>query len=329
MSEPKYRDEEWLREQYIEQGKSTYDIADECGCDNTTVRRWMERHDVKRRTCGPRLPDERLKDEEWLREQYVERGRSSGDIANECGCHANTVLKRIKRHGIQRRPANAEVDPRLNDEEWLHEQYVERERSTYDIAEVCGCAPGTVINRLKRCGIETRGCGYHGGGGVPPAEPRLSDEEWLRQQYVEKTRSTRDIAEVCACSHSVVYKWLNRHGIDLRDANDPRYRMGKNNHRWGGGKKPYGPGWNASKRRQVRERDGHRCQDCGTTQAEHKAEYDQKLHVHHLIKARDIDGPEERNAPENLITLCRDCHRRWEQLSEAGIRPQIDGVTAD
>jgi len=41
------------------------------------------------------------------------------------------------------------------------------------------------------------------------------------------------------------------------------------------------------------------------------------------------DDPEERNAAENLITLCRDCHQRWERMAEAGIRPQIDGFTAD
>jgi len=92
----------------------------------------------------------------------------------------------------------------------------------------------------------------------------------------------------------------------------------------------YGPGWNESKRRAVRARDNHCCQDCGMTQADHSDEHDERLHVHHLIKARDIDDPEERNAMENLITLCRDCHATtWERLSEAGLRPQMSHATTD
>jgi len=31
----------------------------------------------------------------------------------------------------------------------------------------------------------------------------------------------------------------------------------------------------------------------------------------------------------NLITLCRDCHSDWEQVSEMGIRPEIISETAD
>jgi len=207
---------------------------------------------------------------------------------------------------------------KYRDEEWLREQYVNEGRSTYDIADECGCSSTTVNRWLEKHAIKTRPS-----SGLPP--DMLTDEGWLREQYVEEERSTRDIADECGCGSSTISRWLKRHGIGTRSIE------GEHNPRWNGGSQPYGLGWNASKRRAVRERDGYICQApaCSVTQDDHLDRYDERLHVHHLIKARDVDDPEERNAAENLITLCRDCHQRWERMAEAGIRPQIDGVTAD
>ena len=50
-------------------------------------------------------------------------------------------------------------------------------------------------------------------------------------------------------------------------------------------------------RNQVLERDGWRCQNCGSSK---------DLHVHH-VKARSKLGHDE---SRNLITLCVVCHRR-------------------
>jgi 5-methylcytosine-specific restriction endonuclease McrA len=48
---------------------------------------------------------------------------------------------------------------------------------------------------------------------------------------------------------------------------------------------------------QVLERDGWRCQDCGSVQM---------LEVHHVNPRSKLGH----DASENLITLCVDCHRR-------------------
>jgi 5-methylcytosine-specific restriction endonuclease McrA len=50
-------------------------------------------------------------------------------------------------------------------------------------------------------------------------------------------------------------------------------------------------------RTDVLERDGWRCQNCGTSE---------RLQVHH-IRSRSALGDD---AAENLITLCADCHRQ-------------------
>ncbi|WP_133412359.1 HNH endonuclease [Natrarchaeobaculum sulfurireducens] len=99
---------------------------------------------------------------------------------------------------------------------------------------------------------------------------------------------------------------------------------GENNPNWLGGSLPYGPGWNESKKEAVRERDGCQCVSCGLPQAEHYGQYGQKLDVHHITPARQIDDPEERNAIGNLASLCIPCHRKWEKM--APLRPVTNPV---
>lgn len=56
-------------------------------------------------------------------------------------------------------------------------------------------------------------------------------------------------------------------------------------------------------RQYVLHRDGYTCQYCGAHGTEKKTV---KLHVHHL-ESRKVGG----NAPDNLITLCEDCHKAY------------------
>jgi len=48
----KYKDADWLREQYVDEYKSTYDMADECGVAPVTIRKYMDRHSIERRSRG-------------------------------------------------------------------------------------------------------------------------------------------------------------------------------------------------------------------------------------------------------------------------------------
>jgi len=71
---------------------------------------------------------------------------------------------------------------------------------------------------------------------------------------------------------------------------------------WRGGisREPYGWEWSPELREAVRQRDGHRCQLCGISQAE----CGRKLDVHH------IDYDKQDNDPAKLITLCKPCHSK-------------------
>ena len=315
MSDKRYQDADWLREQYLERGRSQADIAGELGCGRSTVSDWLHKHDIETREKASATPDARLKDADWLREQYVERTRSTADIAGKLECSKSTVSRWLRRHDIETRGKSTTADARLKDADWLREQYVGRERSTADIADELGCGSSSVRKWLHKHDIETR----EGRRAAPDA--RLKDADWLREQYVERGRTQADIADECGCVQGTVSRWLHRHDIETRGCGYSR--VGENHPQWNGGRFPYGPGWNERKRQRVRERDGYECVRCGATQEEHKARYGERLHVHHLTKAREIDDAEERNSISNLVALCRDCHADWERVSAAGLRPQI------
>lgn len=74
-----------------------------------------------------------------------------------------------------------------------------------------------------------------------------------------------------------------------------------------------GDAWEEAKR-EAKARDGH-CQLCGCTSEEQRDRPDlwgDDLHAHHIEPVSSFDIPEEAHTPENLITLCAECHRKVE-----------------
>jgi len=87
----------------------------------------------------------------------------------------------------------------------------------------------------------------------------------------------------------------------------------------------YGPDW-ASRREEVRARDGYRCRHCGAPEREGR-QHD----VHHVVPFQAfgyIPGVNDlyklANRPENLVTLCPACHRRVERAR--GARSALSGL---
>jgi DEAD/DEAH box helicase domain-containing protein len=74
---------------------------------------------------------------------------------------------------------------------------------------------------------------------------------------------------------------------------------------WTNDPNDYGANWPAQRNR-TRDRDGYRCQMCGSP--EQAREHD----VHHKIPFRQFASYQQANQLSNLITLCRSCHHRAE-----------------
>ncbi|WP_259369962.1 HNH endonuclease [Salinarchaeum sp. Harcht-Bsk1] len=88
--------------------------------------------------------------------------------------------------------------------------------------------------------------------------------------------------------------------------------VGPDHHQWTGSCPEYGHGWSAV-RRAARVRDEYECQICGTS----KVDMGRNPDVHHIVPVREFPDPGDAHCLENVITLCRSCHRKAETGSIA------------
>lgn len=81
-----------MREQYITEGRSQNDIAEECDVHRTTIRRWREKLCIKKK----------YKFESWMKEQYVDEDRTLADIAEEFDVATTTIEYWRDKFGISK-----------------------------------------------------------------------------------------------------------------------------------------------------------------------------------------------------------------------------------
>jgi len=76
----KYRDEEWLRDQYHGERLSAGDIADKCDCAKSTILRWLDRHGIDKR--------DRSEAAEIRAERYPHTTEAGAEALKEHGVNA-------------------------------------------------------------------------------------------------------------------------------------------------------------------------------------------------------------------------------------------------
>lgn len=80
-----------------------------------------------------------------------------------------------------------------------------------------------------------------------------------------------------------------------------------------------------SVREKVLNRDSHECQFCGRTNDEHIEKHDRGLEAHHIIPQKDGGS----DTLDNLITVCRGCHRTLESTHAKAVTDVIDPEQAN
>lgn len=92
---------------------------------------------------------------DWFRKQYVNKGRSTGDIADELDVSRETVRKRLKGYDIELR--SQQINEQIRNREWLYEQYRVEKRQPHEIADELNCSVGSVHRWLNEHDIEKFG----------------------------------------------------------------------------------------------------------------------------------------------------------------------------
>lgn len=118
----------------------------------------------------------KLKDEKWLREQYVDKRRTLESIAQEIGCNKGTVGRALKVFEIGARKRTSK-HPQLADYDWLYNAYIVEKRGMNSIAKEVGASVGVVGEHLRQKGIPTRSVreGMENAGLTSPIK-RLGDK---------------------------------------------------------------------------------------------------------------------------------------------------------
>lgn len=147
------------------------------------------------------------------------------------------------------------------------------------------------------------------------------NREWLIEMYVERKRSSADIAAEIGTTDANVLYWLKKHSIPRRTvsgaraikhwgatgaANPMHGKTGAANHRYVDGSSPerhrlYAQSIGKDFLRGILERDRYRCRRCGAVKTEARS-----LHVHHIKPW--AGNPKLRFDAGNVVTLCKLCH---------------------
>jgi len=315
---------EELYDLYWNQELSTPKIAAQLGCTGTTVRKYMGRFGIPRRsiadaTKGVTCTEDARKNmaaiaakrraqisKDELHDLYWNEGYGLAKIGELIGRTAATVLNYMVEYNIPRRTsfdANRRVNITKGE---LYDLYVVKEMTTAAIGKSVGCHPVTISDILHKYEIPVR----NGGGKKPPLHMILSKEE-LYDLYWNDGLTCAGIAKIMGYAQPSVSNLMKKYGIPQKTfselcsgVNNPMYGVcGKNNPNWQGGTsfEPYCPKFNESFKELIREKFGRICFLCPTTEEENG----KKLAVHHVNYNKDClcDGP---NC--EFVPLCNTCH---------------------
>lgn len=108
----KYKDEEWLRKEYVEKDRTLQELAKECSVSGSTICQWARKYGLGKRQREHDLSDltipdsEPWKDPDLLEELYYNRKLSTTEISNIFECSVNTVTSWMETYGMERRSAS-------------------------------------------------------------------------------------------------------------------------------------------------------------------------------------------------------------------------------
>lgn len=106
-----WRDEDTLRELYIERDMSVFEVGGELGCSGSAVQRNLKKAGIETRSEGGTFADAPYKQREQMLEWYEERGLSTWEIADKCDVSQATIWKWLHKHGIETRKSKYETAP--------------------------------------------------------------------------------------------------------------------------------------------------------------------------------------------------------------------------
>jgi len=160
-------------------------------------------------------------------------------------------------------------------------------------------------------------------------EPKLYwNKQWLENEYITFKKPANQIAKEQNCGENNILYFLKKHSIKPRSMTKIRQikkwglsgklngmygKIGKQNPNWNGGHSPerqsaYARATWKELSKTILKRDNYTCMNCGNKKV--------KFNVHHIKRWSRYPGL--RFEPENLITLCINCHKQEHSAKGGG-----------
>jgi predicted transcriptional regulator len=218
------KDKDWMNEQYINNRRSTPDIAKEIGCTPKSVRDNLIKLDIKLRdNSSSHIIDERnlkfLEDADWVINEYITNAKSIITIGKELGYSGRIIKKYLKKHNIHIRDIkecqllhSSDSIALLENEEWLYDQYITKRLSSNEIADTLNTTGNRVCKYLKKFNINAR---TNTEAKLEGVIKFLEDKEWMYTEYKINKKSAYDIGKELHISDLTVAKYLRLHEIPI------------------------------------------------------------------------------------------------------------------
>jgi predicted DNA-binding protein YlxM (UPF0122 family) len=290
-----------MSESALGEASSNSDASDKGVTCSVCGKQCKSEHGLKIHNAQAHDGHNKLRDPDWLWQKRWVEGKEQREIAEIADVSHPAVGYQLRKHGI-----SGTIHPYIDDPEILHDLYIRRDMSVYEICDEFNVDKSTVSERAKTYGISKK---VHRANvkGVMWAIP------FIKEKYHHDMWTIPKIADELNVTSSTVTQAMQKYDIETRDQS---YYSGENNPNWKEGHIPshYGGDWGVQ-RKKARERDNHTCQRCGKT----KEDIGRAISVHHKVPYRNFDDAQKANKLDNLICLCDTCHP---QVEKWPVQPQ-------
>ena len=160
--------EDLLRELYVEQGLTTYQIAEELGVNRQTISNKLKEYNIELRDSRFKPVKKKLKrvkkypykDKATYERKYKEL-KSIDLVAEFFNINVKTAFDWKKRHGIDtiKNMSYKGIEKRMEGKPWADKDNLEtmyNQYSSTELAKMWNCDPSTIQKWVKRHGIEVK-----------------------------------------------------------------------------------------------------------------------------------------------------------------------------
>lgn len=330
-----WTDKSWLFEEYVIKDRSTKEISEEYGCKRNTIQQWLSKFGIKKEKVKRDIKhDKPYQNKEYLYEKHITNYIPISEIAKENNVSCDIIKYFLTKYNIKSWRIN---EPRiLTEEQWqeiifLYESGV----STYRLEKIYGVTHSNIKKGLVKRDIKirTQSEAQFASNGIEPDE-KLCDKNWLEFQHWSLGKSCKEISQIIGVSPGTVRRHMQSMGIKTKTNSQSKIGImsGDKHPNWKGGITPLNlllrEFFHNNIAPIIAKRDKYTCQKCGATHT--------VLHIHHIIHfskiVHDILSENEKLNPDkiedrmilykiitqderflsykNLVTLCKDCHKK-------------------